>query len=353
MNVSESDWQRLDRYVAGEGTAEEREELRRWIDGNPELQALVEVMRTAQRLPTPTTLRWDSQTSWREVSVRLGLAPKREPAGPVLELVRQGRRRTAVSVGLAVATAAAVFLVVGQLNRASNESARRSTVAAAAAAAAADTGREYAAPRGQRVVIRLPDGTEATLAPETRLTLLPRYGKDTRAVGLIGKAYFVVTHDSTMPFSVVTDRLIARDLGTRFGVRAYSGDSTRDVVVAEGRVALQQAHISDVVLLEAGDRGRLTRSGTIARSRNVAVDQLLGWVTGGLVFRRVPLGEVVAELGRWYDVDIRLAQASLSRESVTASFQDESIDTAIGLLATAAGLTVERASTRYTLRRTR
>lgn len=348
MDRPDIDWERLDRYISGEGTPEDRESLRQWVESDPELQAVTEAMRTAQRLPDAVPPRWETQTSWRAVAERLGLLGAPEPARPVLRIARVERGRRWLALWVPAAAAAAVLAVLAADHWVSGQLARRSPPPRAAT----EAGREYVALRGQRVVVHLPDGTEASLAPETRLKLSPDYGRGRRAVRLEGKAYFVVTHDSTRPFSVQTDRIIARDLGTRFVVRAYPADSTPDVVVAEGTIALGRAQESDTIVLGAGDRGRLTPGGTIAHTRGVAVDQFLAWTTGRLVFRATPLGDVAVELGRWYDVDIRLANPSLGNEQVTASFKDEPASTAIRLVAAAAGLSVERDGTRYILRRT-
>ena len=67
------DWERLDRYVAGEGTPEQLEALRRWVEADPELQAIAEALRTAQRLPGSIPPRWELRTAWQSIAHRLGL----------------------------------------------------------------------------------------------------------------------------------------------------------------------------------------------------------------------------------------------------------------------------------------
>ncbi|HEU4589175.1 MAG TPA: FecR domain-containing protein [Gemmatimonadales bacterium] len=369
MNPRDIDWERLDRYVAGEGTPDELEALRRWVDSDPRLQALAEVMRTAQRLPDASQT-WNAAASWHSVAERLGL-PKEPAAAPrpaaapaarargrghgdarrVLRLApAAAARRWRWTHGLG-ALAAALALVVG-IDRAADELARRRE----AAARAAEVGREYVATRGQRVVFHLPDQTQVTLAPESRLRVSPAYGRGSREVVLEGQAYFVVTHDSTQPFSVRTDRLVARDLGTRFVVRAYPGNPTPDVIVAEGLVALGRAQegggaTGDTLLLEPGDLGRVMKSGVLVRRRGVSVDRYLAWTAGELRFRGTRLRDAVVELGRWYGVDIRLADGTAGDERVTAAFKDEPAPTAIGLVASAAGLEVERHGAQFILRR--
>lgn len=370
MEPNEIDWERLDRYVAREGTPEDLAALDRWVRCSPKRLTIAEVMRTAQRLPDQSPAMWHAQESWLAVTERLGLPrdPAREPHdrahepttnAPPLRAKSDAPRRVPTLKGVdrtrssrrffmaAALIAAAIVAVLGG-HWLTNEFAGRRAGSVAGA-------REYVAPRGQRMIIHLSDRTEIRLAPDTRLRLSGGDGRSAREVELEGQAYFDVSYDAARPFIVRTKNIIARDLGTRFSVRAYAGDADTEVVVAEGSVALGRALSSqpqdDSVLLERGDVGRLTAEGDLVRTRGVAVDRLLAWTDGELVFRRTPLREAVVELGRWYDVDIQLADSSFADERVTASFKDEPPSVAVGLVATAAGLDMRQTGSRFTLQR--
>ena len=123
---------------------------------------------------------------------------------------------------------------------------------------------------------------------------------------LEGQGYFEVKHDQIHPFLVYAGTAIARDVGTEFAVRSYPEDRAVQVVVRTGGVAM-----SGVGLLDAGDVGRLGIDGTSSLTRGVAVDSLLTWLDGRLVFHDAPLATVLAELRRWHDVDVHLADPSL------------------------------------------
>jgi ferric-dicitrate binding protein FerR (iron transport regulator) len=116
--------------------------------------------------------------------------------------------------------------------------------------------------RGHRPSLRLSDGTLVSLAPGTTLRTPSNYGTRDRIVEPEGEAVFTVTHDVSRPFAMRAPRVVATDLGTRFAVRAFAGDSTTDVVVAEGVVAVRPAHavvpaqVADSVIL----KGRPARS---------------------------------------------------------------------------------------------
>ena len=92
-------------------------------------------------------------------------------------------------------------------------------------------------PTGDYLTTTLPDGTLATLNSGTTLSYRRTFGWRTRTVRLHGEAFFDVTTDAD-PFRVQTFNSTVTVLGTRFNVRAWSGDLTgaSTVVLEEGRV---------------------------------------------------------------------------------------------------------------------
>jgi len=198
--------------------------------------------------------------------------------------------------------------------------------------------------RGQRASLRLPDGSEVSLGPATtiRYAVDPRHGP--RSVYLDGEAYLTVTHDAARPFTVHTAYGVAVDLGTRFGVRAYQADSAVQVTVQEGRVALEAAHSSPHarVVLAAHDVGTATAAGRLWAERGVEIGPRLAWKDGRLELRAVPLREAVIELSRWYGVDVRLGDSVSANRPLRASFQTESVDEALQLIAATLALRIER-----------
>ena len=65
----------------------------------------------------------------------------------------------------------------------------------------------------------------------------------------------------------------------------------------------------------AGELARMNANGAITTIRLASVDSYFAWTEGRLVFDRVPLGVVLDELSRWYDVDFVLADASLALDT--------------------------------------
>jgi transmembrane sensor len=142
-------------------------------------------------------------------------------------------------------------------------------------------------------------------------------------VYLEGQAYFDVKHDSARPFEVRTAAGVARDIGTQFVVRAYPETRGMRVAVAEGVAALGAPSAAPLLTLVEGDLGNLDSAGVATLSRGANLRPYLAWAEGTLVFDGARLGDALTELGRWYDLEIRLADPSLAERRLTATFTNE------------------------------
>src|SRR5436190_22391247 len=308
----------LERYLAGETSARDAEIVREWLaEDATNAQILADlrlIKHVAHDTPPPTSV----DAAWIQAVKTLGLGRKS----------RVLRRLLMV----ALATAAVLIAVIG----------------GARVLRRAPQWKEYATAPAQRMVIRLQDGTQVTIAPKSRVRYTADYGATHRDLYLDGEAYFQVAPDSQRPLRVHTAGSLTEDLGTAFVVRAYADQIAIEVVVAEGRVALSRADTAaasrpPALVLEARDLGRLDASGVATRRRGVDVERQLAWTRGVLAFDGAPLGDVVRTLGRWYNVDIRLADSALAARRLTASFQNEPIDLVLHRIALTLGLRVERA----------
>lgn len=87
-------------------------------------------------------------------------------------------------------------------------------------------------------VIRLTDGTQVVLYPQSRLSFAETFPADQRTVYLSGDAYFQVAKDPKRPFLVHTTDLVTKVLGTSFFVRARDASDKTLVEVREGKVSV-------------------------------------------------------------------------------------------------------------------
>jgi transmembrane sensor len=337
-------WLLLDRYLAGESTTAEADEVRAWLAADPAHKVMLESGRQVRDLASARPPTRSAEEAWHRATVELGLGPAgttdsrvsipvMRPFKAAIASQRRGRfGRTAL-----VAAAAIVLVLGATLWRA--EHSRRPPPSDPQV-----TFSSYTTQRGQRLSLRLSDGTRVVLAPGTVLRKPSTYGVRMRELELDGEAYFEVVHDSTRPMLVRTRQAVARDLGTRFVVRAYAGAGATEIVVAEGKVAV------DTLVLERGQGARIPGDGKVHFTRDVALDRYFAWTEGRLVFRDTPLAKVAEELARWYDIEVRLADARLGDRRLTASFGEVPVTEVFDRIAEPLAVEIERAGRVYTIR---
>ncbi len=171
---------------------------------------------------------------------------------------------------------------------------------------------------GQRMTAPLPDGSEVTLAPLSRLRL--DYAPDRRSVRLeAGQAYFSVLADADRPLTVIAgDRLLTAGAG-RFQVTLL--DRGPDVVVEEGAVTVAHRRDGARILggLAAGQRG--VQDGVGLRVASADVESATAWRLGRLVVRDRPLSEVVEAFNRYSSDRLVLGDERAGKVRISGSFR--------------------------------
>jgi transmembrane sensor len=368
------DWSLIAKYLAGEASPAETEVVERWAASDPAHASELEALRGGRRPdtkrpedPAPTRVpHFDVDAAFAKSPVGRARAERAERAAAEARAKSAPARRSAprvprlgveapssappsrarrVVAALAFAGVAAVLVVVAPIAWHAFQERQ-----ALLAQRPTDDDKIYETHKGERSHIELADGTTIAMAADTKLRVSSRYGDARRDVFLTGEALFDVVHDPAKPFAVHVGDLVAQDLGTEFGVRAYAGKKLQ-IVVAKGAVSLgvdksrphaEQLPALKPITLSPGDLGQLDSTGQIQLEHNVDVTRYLGWSQGRLQYQLAPLDEIIADLDRWYDVDIQLADSSLNSTRVTMSVTGKSVDDVMTVLAAALALHVER-----------
>lgn len=316
------DWERLARYVAHESTAAEVAEVDRSAVDDTVRRRLLDSVARRWRL-SGSTSSFDVDRAWSQLSSRIAEEASRHEVIPV-------RRRAWQWTALPIA--AALVLAVGLYGVTRIVGTREAPATAGVASLDVRTG------VGERRTLQLPDGSQAILGARSALRMAPT-PDGVRQVQLEGEAIFSVRHDAEHPFRVEAGGVLAEDVGTEFSMRAYPGERGVRVAVREGAVSVihQSAPQAVAVLLAKQDVARVGADGKTEVTSGVAVDRLLAWRDGELIFDDVPMSAVAVELSRWYDVDLRFADSTLAARHLTASFRSEPIEEVLRVI----GLTLE------------
>jgi transmembrane sensor len=197
--------------------------------------------------------------------------------------------------------------------------------------------RSYSVGKGQRQTIALSDGSSLELNTDTEVRV--HFNWRQRHVDLVrGEAFFNVSHDAERPFTVHVGDVSVHDIGTAFDV--YKQAEQVSVAVQEGVVAMEGQR--ERRELSAGQQLAYGNDGRFVAVPQSDIAAATAWRQGQLVFRGRRLIEVIAEIGRYHDVNIRLPDQKLAELRVNGSFRTEQLDSMLNAVATLLPLNIKR-----------
>ncbi|MBA4285047.1 MAG: hypothetical protein C0434_05900 [Xanthomonadaceae bacterium] len=215
-----------------------------------------------------------------------------------------GQRRWTTWALAAGVAAAGVFLTSMLVSRSAEDG-----VTVYESANAADGRRSLALADGSTVELDVGSAIEVEL------------GDDQRRVALLrGRAMFSVAHDAARPFSVQAGEGRTVALGTRFQVD-LRGDAVA-VTLAEGSVAVSGTGRLEgrSERLQPGEQLSYGAEPQAWAKREVDIQVATGWERGRLVFHGTPLSEALAEVNRYVEQPIRIADPALAGLPVSGNF---------------------------------
>ncbi|MEM6650680.1 MAG: FecR domain-containing protein [Pseudomonadota bacterium] len=184
---------------------------------------------------------------------------------------------------------------------------------------------------GEQKTIELSDGSVVILNTNSSLEI--DYRRHARHITLMkGEAFFTVAKSLNAPFVVMTDKGIAKALGTEFSVRLY--EDKLDVVVREGIVEIlkQEDHLTSqseedqglkpLDQLIAGEAMRLAKNSNSAEPIILEnVEDQLDWRDGILSFKGESLEKVIADVSRYTDLKIEIDGEDLRQQPIGGYFK--------------------------------
>ena len=172
-------------------------------------------------------------------------------------------------------------------------------------------------PAGQRVELRLADGTKVWLNSKSRL----EYPSS-------------VAHDERKPFVVETGQYDVRVLGTTFNVYAYDNDRAAfETALMEGSVEVSsRSDASQRLVLQPNEAAVMAADGRLVRTRLTDMGRFR-WTEGLICLNDVPFGELLERFSDYYDIRILLKNPKLYDVRCTGKFrQSDGIDYSLHVL---------------------
>jgi transmembrane sensor len=214
---------------------------------------------------------------------------------------------------------------------------------------------ELIVPSGEKSQLILDDGTKVWINSESRLLYPVGFRGNDRSVILEGEAYFDVSKIQHTTFTVYTQDVKVKVLGTKFNVKSYPKDQTIETTVVEGLVRVEDDEEKirfSPVLLKTDERMVFRKDETrepltdapanisneIGQNEqqvpvkeilisHVNTDNITSWKDHLLVFDNETLEEIAVKMSRWYKVQIEIMEPGLKTHRYTGKFvNNETLD---------------------------
>lgn len=155
-------------------------------------------------------------------------------------------------------------------------------------------------PMGKSSSVTFEDGTKVWVNAGTRVVYPATFAKKHREIYVEGEIYLEVAPDKSRPFTVKTDDMQVRVLGTKFNVTSYAGDAQKRVVLLSGKVEVKTK--KDEVTLKPNQL--LSYENTRTQVINVDASKYISWKDGLYQYYHERLDNVLKNLSRYYGKEI-------------------------------------------------
>ena len=193
---------------------------------------------------------------------------------------------------------------------------------------------------GQKAEATLPDGTRVWLNSGTTITYPAMYGLEERTATLVeGEVFMDVAKKDGQLFTLNTANGLIKVHGTSFDARNYSGDSSMTVSLEEGSIEYYSEGENPKAIMTPGQKLLLDKaSGSmILQSCDTEVESV--WRFGELKIEEESFLDVMADMERWYGVEINISGNIPMDRYYWMTIKTESLREMLGLLSKITPLT--------------
>jgi len=176
---------------------------------------------------------------------------------------------------------------------------------------------------GQKLNIRLGDGTQVRLNSGSSLKYPESFIGDKREVELTGEAFFEVSPDSR-PFVIRSGEVMTTVLGTSFNINTYSENEQVAVTVASGKVRV--ASPNKEIHLGPNEQGLYDKRTRSMAKKVTDIAPYLNWKDGILSFEDADMISVAGTLERWYGAKINFGNKGIGRCHITATYDNVDLE---------------------------
>ena len=154
-------------------------------------------------------------------------------------------------------------------------------------------------PTGGFYQLELADGTKVWLNSESELRFPVRFAMNGR--------------DTMSPFRVYLNESSVTVLGTSFNIKAYKDEENIYTTLVEGSVRFSEERGGEQIVLQPGMQSVWNVESGKTEVKEVDVNQFIAWRDGRFVFPSTTLEELMHQLKRWYDIEVKYQAPEVRR----------------------------------------
>ena len=298
----------LVKYLLNEMTEDERVSIEDWLQSNPENQKKLDHFKIlwseSKKLESKSNV--DENEAWNKFSSKIH--------GTKGLVVVRGNRNRLMRLA-AVAALVIVFLSAGIYFYLSG---RFSGNMEQIAFQANDT----------VITQLLSDGSEIVLNKQSSLQYQNNPRTSTREVKLKGEAFFTVAPDKSRPFVISIDSVEVRVVGTSFNVKGTAAGV--EVIVETGIVEVSSN--GKKLVLNPGEKTLISYN-SVQVTKEANNNQLYKYFrTKEFLCDNTPLWQLVEVVNEAYGSNIRIEDSTLRQLPISASFNNQSLETILEVI---------------------
>ena len=323
-------WSLLAKYLSDECSDSEINAVNHWLEADEKNKKILESYKNIWELKEPESATSDVNALWEKINERISArvktdkhltdiyeTDKKKSAGPLIyKLVQYPVLRYAAVLFIIVSVSVLYYLITNQGNIVNARNWKIVTVE-----------------NGKQLDFTLSDGTKLIMDAGSRLQYPETFNADFREIKFEGEAYLEVQHDESRPFKIQANNALVEVLGTKFNVRNWKESRKVEVAVVEGKVALENSKMKgNRIILPKGFAGELSPDGKLNGPDQVKIDSYISWMKGEISFDDASLAEVLAQVERWYNVNVSLRDSTVLKERLSVFVDKKSLTNVLDLL---------------------
>lgn len=171
--------------------------------------------------------------------------------------------------------------------------------------------------QGNEFRVTFEDGTTVHLNYNTEIRYPVKFSKTKRVVYLKGEAYFKIAKDAR-PFYVITEQGTIKQYGTEFNVNTFTPERT-EVALVQGSISIIPKESTREQVIKPGQLAHIEQKGNNISIYNVDLTPYTAWNEGRLIFENRTLENIVEILEHWYNVTISFGTPEIKQLRFTGN----------------------------------